>query len=127
MKNHYLKESAAALEALRVADPVLYRSLTQYDRVVPDERHYGGSILIDGEEVAQTIMCCHCNCQFLNVRLPGKARGWCMRCNAPVCPNPACDECVPFMQMIENIEKGRPRGFTPVWESVPVDVLKELK
>lgn len=121
MTSPFLKESPDAMEFLRVHDPILHRSIAQYERARPDERNHGGTILIDGEEVAQTLCCCHCNKHFLNVRIPGKARGWCMNCEKPVCPDVACDECVPFMQKIENMEQGRPIGFKPTWAHVTVD------
>ena len=104
----------AADDALRTRDALLWASLHQYDRATYDDRHYSGTILLDGQEVAQTLMCCHCNRHFLNVRIPGKQRGWCMNCNGPVCPNPVCDNCVPFAQWLENVEKGLPPGHRPI-------------
>lgn len=105
-------------EALYQRDPILWRSIHQYDRATHDARHYSGTILLDGQEVAQTLQCCHCNCHFLNVKLPGKERGWCMNCNGPVCTNPACDACVPFNQWLDNVEKGLPPGHRPIVAAV---------
>jgi hypothetical protein len=70
--------------------------------------------LLDGQEVAQTLRCCHCGGHFLNVKIPGRERGWCGYCHAAVCPNPACDHCVPFEQWLENIERGLPPGHRPI-------------
>lgn len=109
-------------EQLFLRDPILWRSIHQYDRATYDDRHYSGTILLDGVEVAQTLMCIHCNQHFLNIRIPGKARGWCSNCNAPVCHKPECDTCVPFMQMIENIEKYLPVGHKPIQISVQGEV-----
>lgn len=105
-------------EALHSRDPILWRSIHQYDRAHHDARNYSGTILIDGQEVAQTLQCCHCNCHFLNVKLPGKDRGWCMRCNAPVCPKKECDTCRPFEVWLLNVEKGLPAGHRPIVAAV---------
>jgi hypothetical protein len=40
------------------ADPILFRSIHQYDRATHDARHYAGTILLDDKEVAQTLQCC---------------------------------------------------------------------
>jgi hypothetical protein len=96
------------------ADPILYRSLHDYDKAHYDDRNYSGTILIDGKEVAQTLQCCHCQKHFINLKIPGKERGWCTRCNGPVCPKKECDVCLPFMRWVENIEKGLPPGHSPV-------------
>lgn len=57
----------------------------------------------------ETTQCVHC--QFNWVIKPGSGahRGFCMRCNGPLCGKKSCmEECVPFEKMIELIEaKGR--------------------
>ena len=106
-------------------DPILHKSLHQFDRAAYDSKSYGGTILLDGVEVAQTLCCKHCNKHFLNVKIPGKSRGWCMNCNGPVCTDQRCDVCVPFEQWLENVEKNLPPGHRKIMAAVhgevPVD------
>lgn len=104
----------------RELDPILWRSVHQYDRCRPDRR-YGSTILIDGEEVAQLLCCVHCRAHFLNVRIPGKERGWCMNCNGPVCPNKKCDTCFPFEKWLESVERGLRPDQMPVKAAVSHD------
>lgn len=58
---------------------------------------------------ADTLQCCHCGRHWRVQPGSGKQRGWCMRCNGPVC-GPGCAECVPQEQRLENLEQGRPAG-----------------
>jgi hypothetical protein len=101
-------------EALYLRDPILWRSIHQYDRATHDARLYSGTILLDGQEVAQTLQCRHCQAHFLNVKIPGQERGWCMRCNGPVCPRKECDVCTPFEAWLESVEKGIPIDQLPI-------------
>jgi len=66
------------------------------------------SMPIDNDRVQQqdTVSCCHCGRVWLWVKGSGRVRGWCMRCNGVTCGNQACDECVPMLQMIQNLENG---------------------
>ncbi len=113
-----MPESSRALEALRAEDPILHRSLTQYDGGHYDARHYGSVILLDGQEVAHLLCCVHCRRHFLNVKIPGQERGWCLNCNGPVCPNQKCDACVPFFRWIESVEKNLPLDQLPIRAAV---------
>lgn len=73
-----------------------------------------GYIVDDGNIViATTLQCVHCGCHW--VPQPGSkiVRGYCTRCNGPVCGK-GCEECVPQEQMLDNIEKGRPLNFRPI-------------
>jgi hypothetical protein len=109
-------------EGLLLRDPVLWRSTHQFDGGKYDSRNYGSVILIDGKEVAHLLRCCHCGRHFLNVKMPGRERGWCLNCNAPVCPNHNCDACVPFEQWLENVERGMPPGHRPITAAVRGEV-----
>lgn len=60
-----------------------------------------------------TVQCVHCGCHYPVRPGSGKIRGFCMRCNGPIC-GPGCAECVPTEQMLENIEKGRPLNYRPI-------------
>jgi hypothetical protein len=67
------------------------------------------------------VQCVHC--QFTTVWTPGSGRywGWCTKCSGFYCGwKPECrDQCVPALQMIENLEKGRPADYVPTWASNP--------
>lgn len=68
------------------------------------ERKPAGVIIIGGEEVAHTRMCCHCGTHFVSVKGSGKVRGWCTLCTAITCGDPKCDPCVPYELRIEVME-----------------------
>jgi len=60
-----------------------------------------------------TLQCVHCGRHFHLRPGSGRVRGYCARCNGPIC-GPGCAECVPAEQQIENLEAGRPLHFRPV-------------
>lgn len=78
-----------------------------------------GTIIVAGPNFegpvleAGTVQCVHCGRHWIRRPGSGIIRGWCMRCNGPIC-GPQCEECVPQEQQIENIEQGRPLKFRPV-------------
>jgi hypothetical protein len=63
-----------------------------------------GYIIVDGQEVAHTKQCCHCNAHFVSIKGSGKIRGHCMLCNAITCGAPACDFHIPFEAKLELTE-----------------------
>jgi hypothetical protein len=63
----------------------------------------------DATQHRDLVQCVHC--QFTTVWTPGSGRywGWCARCNGFYCGwKPTCHQCVPALQMIENLEAGMP-------------------
>jgi hypothetical protein len=68
------------------------------------ERRPHGAILMDGQEVAHTLQCVHCGNHFISMKGSGKIRGWCRRCNGPIC-GPKCHVCVPFEKQLEAMEQ----------------------
>lgn len=71
-------------------------------------RKPSGYILADGEEIAQTRQCGHCNRHIISVKGSGITRGWCMKCDNWLCGAPACvDKCYPFEKKMEDYEKGK--------------------
>jgi hypothetical protein len=61
-----------------------------------------------------TISCCHCGRVWIWEPGSGRRRGFCLRCNAFHCGSVQCCECRPVEQLLENIEQGRPKGFTRI-------------
>ena len=76
----------------------------------------------DKKKECEFVQCCHCQRLWLYKPGSGKVRGFCLRCMGVTC-GPDCDECVPAMQMIENMEAGMPweqaRKHRPIKASVP--------
>lgn len=77
----------------------------------------------DGLIVVKNLYTC-CHCQFTWEAETGSlggalAGGFCGKCCGYICRNPACVECVPWEQRLENIEAGRPL-FAPRKIMVPV-------
>jgi AhpD family alkylhydroperoxidase len=64
----------------------------------------------------------NCGSHFLNVKIPGKERGWCGYCNKPVCTKKECDTCFPFEAWLECVEKGLPPGHRPIKAAVHGEV-----
>jgi len=60
------------------------------------EHHPHGAIMINGVEVAHTLMCPHCGMHFVSRKGSGRRRTFCMKCRAVTCGNYECDECRPI-------------------------------
>lgn len=80
------------------------------------------------EQQVDLCQCCHCQAVFPYVRGSGAVRGWCMRCGGITCGNHLCDVCVPWQQLIANLEAGMDyeaaRRHRPIVASVPAAVPK---
>ena len=68
------------------------------------ERKPSGFIVVNGQEVAHTLQCCHCNKHFVSIRGSGKRRGFCTHCNKVTCGAKNCDVCLPFERKLELAE-----------------------
>ena len=64
---------------------------------------------IDGSKSTSfaTYTCCHCGRVWIPKPGSGITRGFCTRCGARTCGDPACDVCVPLEQQLLNLEHGR--------------------
>jgi hypothetical protein len=59
------------------------------------ERHPHGIVIVNGQEVACTLMCPHCGEHFVSRKGSGIRRSFCMRHEAVTCGKPAClKDCV---------------------------------
>lgn len=67
-------------------------------------RRPSGFILVDGQTVADTVQCVHCNAHFIMVKGSGVTRGWCQNCHGMIC-GPKCATCTPFEQRLDHAEK----------------------
>lgn len=76
-------------------------------------RHTSGySVITDpyaGDEERETVSCAHCQKIWMVQPGSGTKRGFCFRCNAPLCGKKGCmEKCVPFEKAIEQMEaRGR--------------------
>lgn len=69
------------------------------------ERKAHGAFIVDGQEVANTLMCPHCGCHFVSRKGSGMRRTFCVRCMAVTCGKLECDPCKPFEKWLEQVEK----------------------
>lgn len=67
--------------------------------------------------VTKTLQCVHCGGHWIPRPGSGIIRGFCTRCNGPIC-GPGCATCVPTEQLLENMEKGRSLDFCPTQVSL---------
>lgn len=57
------------------------------------------------EAGSSTLMCRHCQFHMRIVPGSGRQRGWCARCDGPLCGKQAClERCEPFERAIERME-----------------------
>jgi hypothetical protein len=70
-------------------------------------RKPSGHIIVEGQEVADTLQCKHCNSHFVVIKGSGVKRGWCTHCNGALCGSPECMECVDFRKKLDEYESGR--------------------
>ena len=66
-----------------------------------------------------TLQCVHCGCHWQVKPGSGIVRGFCGRCNGPICGE-KCLECVPIERGLENMEAGRLEKVGDGRVSVPV-------
>lgn len=66
-----------------------------------------GHIIVDGNVLADTLQCVHCNAHFVVIKGSGKTRGWCTHCNGPTCGSEECNECMDFRKKLDLFEKGK--------------------
>lgn len=79
----------------------------------------------DGSIVeADTLQCVHCGGHWQIQPGSGRIRGFCFKCNGPVC-GPKCKECIPHEQWLENIEMGNAANFKPII-SPGFSIVKEI-
>ncbi len=69
-----------------------------------------------------TLQCCHCGKHWQVKPGSGNVRGYCFKCNGPICGR-GCLECVPFEKWLDATEK----GLTPEQVGVSVAVPASLK
>lgn len=76
-----------------------------------------GHVLITDENdkvllEADTVQCVHCGQHWYPQPGSKKVRGFCSRCNGPIC-GPKCQYCVPIEQQLANMEAGLSAIETP--------------
>lgn len=76
---------------------------------LPKKPKVAGGIMLDGQQVAESIQCVHCSAHYYPQPGSGKRRGWCMNCKGPICGSPLCDVCIPTEARLEGWESGEKR------------------
>lgn len=66
-----------------------------------------GMVLIDGREVAETVMCVHCGCHWVFQKGSGRRRGWCLKCSGMTCGSKSCDTCMPLEKRLDLYDQGK--------------------
>jgi hypothetical protein len=72
---------------------------------VESVRQPAGVILVDGQTVADTLQCVHCNRHWIPIKGSGRKRGFCRECMGPLCGSKECMTCVPFEKKLEDQER----------------------
>lgn len=65
-----------------------------------------GAILVDGRQVADTLQCVHCGGHWVPQKGSGRVRGWCTRCQGPVC-GLSCARCLPLEKALDLMDQPR--------------------
>ena len=69
-------------------------------------RKPNGHFIVDGQVVADTLQCPHCNAHFVYQKGSGTERSFCMLCSRVTCGKEMCmRDCVPFAKKLERIER----------------------
>lgn len=64
-----------------------------------------GAILVDGQQVADTVQCAHCGQHFILQPGSGRRRGFCLKCEGLTCGSASCAPCVPIERRLELRER----------------------
>lgn len=63
-----------------------------------------GHIIMDSIVVADTLQCVHCGSHWIPMKGSGRVRGFCTKCNGPVC-GIKCAVCIPFEKKLDIAER----------------------
>lgn len=80
-------------------------SLQQYYNL-PKKPKVAGGIMLDGQQVAESVQCVHCSGHYYPQPGSGEQRGWCLNCKGPLCGSELCDTCIPIEARLEGWERG---------------------
>lgn len=77
-----------------------------------------GYIIMGGEEVANTLQCCHCGMHWIVINGSGTIRGYCGKCRKVTCGNPKCNTCTPFETVLEFSEGTKNDYFDEIKDKI---------
>lgn len=61
-----------------------------------------GGIMVDGQQVGETLQCVHCGMHWDRVPGSGRQRGFCLKCNGVLCGKREClIECKPIEKRLD--------------------------
>jgi hypothetical protein len=84
----------------------IIKTLEEFKFLAQSVRKPSGYFVLNGEQIADTVQCGHCQKHWVPMRGSGIRRGWCMNCGKPTCGSQQCDNCIPAERKLELIEKG---------------------
>ena len=76
--------------------------------ITSDRREHGG-MMLDGIQVATTLMCPHCGSHFESFPGSGRRRTYCLKCSAVTCGHKLCDPCIPLEARLDSVEGKKTR------------------
>lgn len=93
---------------MRADEALILEGLKKFEPMMATRSQgLSGHIMLDGQVVADTVKCVHCGHNWIPIKGSGKERGWCLKCNGPVCGDHDCFEHKDFRQKVDEYEKGK--------------------
>jgi hypothetical protein len=77
---------------------------------LPHKPKVAGGVMLDGQQVTESVQCVHCSGHYYPQPGSGKRRGWCMNCQGPICGELLCDTCIPIEARLEGWETGKTKA-----------------
>jgi hypothetical protein len=65
-----------------------------------------GALILEGQQVADTLTCCHCGKMWIPIKGSGKLRGFCTKCGDVTCGLECQGLCIPMEKRLDLYEKG---------------------
>ncbi len=73
---------------------------TDYSKAIAVHKP-SGHVIVDGNQIADTVQCVHCGAHWVPIRGSGRVYGFCMNCNGKTCGRKSCHACVTSEKKLE--------------------------
>jgi hypothetical protein len=94
---------------MKASDLLIVNGLQKFE--AESVRKPSGHIIIDGNVVADTLQCVHCNSHWIPIKGSGIKRGYCTHCNGVTCGSESCMQCMDFRKKLDLYEKGNRKNL----------------